>query len=155
MGRRGHCRESVEFRSAGIETAPALVALERVALADSVSRIRTLKNMIPLEDLEEMFSSMRTETGWDVEGELLWGYYFTDPDEAKLERAAQQLVAAGYDFVLIARADDDSTCVLHVERAEKHTPKTLHARNAELDRLAAKLGLESYDGMDAGPVSDE
>jgi hypothetical protein len=111
--------------------------------------------MIPLENLEEMFSNMRADTDWNVEGELMWGYFFTDPDSGKLELAAQRLAAMGYDLVVIHPADDNSTNVLHVERVEKHTPKTLHARNDQLTQLAAELGLESYDGMDVGPVSDQ
>jgi hypothetical protein len=110
--------------------------------------------MIPLENLEQMFDDLRAETDWDVDGELMWGYYFTDPDTRKLEQAAQRLTGMGYDMVLIAAADDGSTQVLQVERAEKHTPKTLEARNTQLERLAAELGLESYDGMDVGPLSD-
>jgi len=62
------------------------------------------------------------------------------------------LTASGYRLVRIYPTDDRSTCVLHVERIEKHTPQTLHARNGEFEKLAAELGLESYDGMDVGPV---
>jgi hypothetical protein len=110
--------------------------------------------MIPLENLEQMFDDLRAETDWDVDGELMWGYYFTDPDPRKLEQAAQRLTAMGYDMVLISVADDGSTQVLQVERSEKHTPKTLEARNNQLERFASEFGLESYDGMDVGPVSD-
>lgn len=105
-----------------------------------------------LQQNEEMFANMRAQTKWDVDGELLWGYFFTDPDTKKLERAAQRLTASGYRFVSIYPTDDKSTHVLHVERVEKHTPQTLHVRNGEFESLAAEFGLESYDGMDVGPV---
>ncbi len=114
-----------------------------------------MDHKIPLSDLEALFNDLRTQANWNVEGPLLWGYFFTDPDEGKLALAADKLVAAGYDLVLIAPADDGSTYVLQVERAEKHTPKSLFARNAELERLAESLGLESYDGMDVGPLTDD
>ena len=110
------------------------------------------KTMITLEALEDMFANMRANTKWDVDGELLWGYFFTDPDLKKLERLVQPLTNAGFHFVSIYETDDKTTHFLHVERIEKHTPLTLHARNSEFYRLAEEYGLESYDGMDVGPV---
>jgi len=105
-----------------------------------------------LEQMEEMFANMRAETKWDVDGEMLWGYFFTDTDPTKLERASKRLVDLGYRLVKIYPTDDKSTCFLHIESVEKHTPRTLQARNVEFEKLATELGLESYDGMDVGPV---
>ncbi|MGH9560556.1 MAG: ribonuclease E inhibitor RraB [Terracidiphilus sp.] len=108
--------------------------------------------MIELAKLEEMFDEMRSQTPWNVDGPLLWGYFFTDPSQDKLEMAAKNLKAQGYRFVRIHKTDDGSTNVLHIERVETHSPQTLFARNEELYRLAHELGLESYDGMDVGPA---
>jgi hypothetical protein len=108
--------------------------------------------MMTLQQMEDMFSNMRAKTKWDVDGDMLWGYFFTDLDPKKLERASQHLTQAGYRIVRIYPTDDGSTHVLHVERIEKHTPQTLHARNGELEKLASEFALESYDGMDVGPV---
>lgn len=99
-----------------------------------------------------MFANMRSTSKWDVEGEMLWGYFFTDTDPKKLEHVVEPLTNGGYRFVSIFETEDKRTHFLHVERVEKHTPQTLHARNAELYKLAEKFGLESYDGMDVGPV---
>ena len=108
--------------------------------------------MMTLQQMEEMFANMRAKTNWDVDGEMLWGYFFTDPDTNKLSRASERLTASGYRLVRIYPTDDKSTHVLHVERVEKHTPQTLQTRNGELEKLAAEFGLEAYDGMDVGPV---
>jgi hypothetical protein len=113
------------------------------------------KTMITLPELEDMFANMRANTKWDVDGELLWGYFFTDPDPKKLERIVEPLTNSGYRFVSIYETDDKSTYFLHVERVEKHSPETLYARNAEFYKLAEKFGLESYDGMDVGPIEKE
>jgi len=102
--------------------------------------------------IEDMFANMRSTSKWDVEGEMLWGYFFTDTDPKKLEHVVEPLTNGGYRFVSIFETEDKRTHFLHVERVEKHTPQTLHARNAELYKLAEKFGLESYDGMDVGPV---
>src|SRR5258708_15015950 len=112
----------------------------------------TRNTMMTLREMEEMFTSMRAQTKWDVDGELLWGYFFTDPETNKLERLSERLTATGYRLVHIYPTDDKRTHVLHVERIEKHTPQTLHARNGEFERLASEYGLESYDGMDVGQV---
>jgi len=108
--------------------------------------------VITLEKLQEMFTNMRREAPWDVEGDLLWGYFFTDPDPKKLQPVAERLSAAGYRIVKLYPTDDGSTHFLHVERVETHSPESLHARNAEFYALASEFGIESYDGMDVGPV---
>jgi hypothetical protein len=108
--------------------------------------------MIPLNDLKNMFANMRSNTKWDVDGALLWGYFFVDFDVAKLRTAARRLADEGYRVVQIYETDDRRAHVLHVERVERHTPETLNARNHEFEELAAVLGLASYDGMDVGPA---
>lgn len=107
---------------------------------------------ITLEQLEEMFRKMSVESGWDTDAELLWGYFFTDPNIEKLRPAAEHLAGLGYGIVDIYPTDDGSTCFLHVEKVERHTPESLHSRNTEFYNLAGQFDLESYDGMDVGPV---
>lgn len=111
------------------------------------------KVTISLQTLEDMFANMRAKTKWDVDGEMLWGYFFTDKDPKKLEPVAEALGKRGYRFVSIYETDDKATHFLHVEKVEKHTPLTLHARNAEFYQLVERFHLESYDGMDIGPVT--
>ena len=106
--------------------------------------------MIELGMLEDMFSNMRAKTNWNVDGPMLWGYFFTDHSAEKLEKAATHLAALGYRLVEIH--DNGETRVLHVERTETHSPQTLFARNETLYEVANQLGLDSYDGMDVGPV---
>jgi hypothetical protein len=108
---------------------------------------------IPLSQLERMFENMRTEAGWDPEDDLLWGYFFMDREPSNLQRLAKKLEEMGYRFVDLYPTDDGATNVLHVERVETHGPLSLHRRNHELEALAAESGVESYDGMDVGPVS--
>jgi hypothetical protein len=109
--------------------------------------------VIQIEQLEEMFTNMRSASEWDVDGPLLWGYFFTDPNPERLEPLAQELATQGYTVVDIYPTDSGSTHFLHVEMAEHHTPETLHERNQVFDELARKYQLESYDGMDVGPIA--
>lgn len=110
--------------------------------------------MITLESLQKMFTDMKAKTKWDLDGNMLWGYFFTDPDPKKLEVARDALVKAGYHFVNIYPTDDKRTYFLHVEKVEHHTAETLNQRNQEFYKLADQLHLESYDGMDVGPADD-
>lgn len=99
-----------------------------------------------------MFSNLRTRTSWNVDGPLLWGYFFFDADNDKLAKAGSALESMGYKIVGIDQPKGVLLYRLHVERVEVHTPETLHARNQELYAFADKFKLQAYDGMDVGPV---
>jgi hypothetical protein len=130
-----------------------LASCGEVSKTPSIEETKTVtKARISLEDNERMFENMRSNPGWNEDGELLWGYFFTDRDPEKLKRAVDPLTRSGYRFGSIYPTDDGSTYFLHVEKFEKHTPQTLHLRNTELYRFADEYQLESYDGMDVGPV---
>lgn len=107
---------------------------------------------IELAQLETMFTNMRARTPWNVDGPLLWGYFFLDVDAAKLRRLADELRTQGYKLVALSPVDGRPLQRLHMEKVEVHTPQSLHQRNRQLDDLAAQFGVASYDGMDVGPV---
>lgn len=113
--------------------------------------------MISREELVEMFENIARDTTWDMSQPMLWGYFFTDADKAKLERAGLLLQEQGYHFVDVflsekEEAEEPDLWWLHVEKIEIHTPDTLHTRNRSLYQFADDQGLDSYDGMDVGPV---
>jgi hypothetical protein len=107
---------------------------------------------IQLAQIEAMFANMRAKAPWNVDGPLLWGYFFFDPSREKLERAGTELQATGYRVVGIAPVPGQERFRLHVERVEAHTPMSLNVRNQEFYALADRLSIASYDGMDVGPV---
>ena len=106
---------------------------------------------IQLTQIEAMFSDMRARAPWNVDGPLLWGYFFFDPSEQKLRNVAKEL-EKNYRVVSVAEVPGRRSFRLHVEKVEVHTPASLHARNLEFYELAARFGLASYDGMDVGPA---
>lgn len=110
---------------------------------------------ITLEMLKQMFAQMRKDAPFDPASDLLWGYFFTNSTKRELRPVADELVAGGYREVGLYRTDDKSTYFLHVERVEKHSPESLHARNLELYELAERHGIDSYDGMDVGPAEED
>ena len=108
--------------------------------------------MITLEALEEMFANMRATPSTNPTGNLLWGYFLFDSSQESLSAASEQLRRMGYTVVRNELTDDKSSYVLHVERIETHTPQSLYQRNAEFEELAEAYGIDSYDGMDVGPI---
>ncbi|SHM37829.1 Regulator of ribonuclease activity B [Duganella sacchari] len=113
--------------------------------------------MISKEDMVTLFADMKANAPWDISKPLLWGYFFADADKAKLEKAAEELKAKGYQVVGIydskPEAETPALWWLHIEKVEKHTVDTLHARNQEFYKFADEHQLESYDGMDVGPAN--
>jgi hypothetical protein len=112
---------------------------------------------IQLEQIEEMFSAINKNTDWDMSGAMLWGYFFTHNELDKLEEVKEILVSEGYDFVSISVSEkenpnDPDIYWLHVEKPEVHTPISLDQRNNEFYIFSQKHGLDSYDGMDVGPI---
>jgi hypothetical protein len=134
----------------------SLVVAIALTLAAAASDAQE-QHMISREQLQEMFDSMSQTPGWDMSKDMLWGYFFTHSSKAPLERAAKLLAAEGYTVVDIYLADKESDndpdlWWLHVEKVEKHTVASLDARNHLLYRFADEQHLDSYDGMDVGPV---
>lgn len=113
--------------------------------------------MIELETLEQMFSNIAAGPKWDMSGPMLWGYFFTDGSREKLSAVIGELERDGYRFVDLFEAEveaDAPQCYfLHVKREEAHSPLSLHERNGQLYAFAERHGLDSYDGMDVGPIS--
>ena len=109
-------------------------------------------NRIQLTQLEQMFTDMRAKTKWNVDGPLLWSYFFFDSNPMRLNQAAAELKAAGYRVAGIEPDRSGSLFRLHVEKLEAHTPASLYQRNTEFYAFAEKYSLASYGGMDVGPA---
>jgi hypothetical protein len=110
------------------------------------------------EALEKMFANITKNTKWKMSGDMLWGYFFTHSTRAPLEAAAKELSKMGYRVVDIYLSNKDKPSDpdlwwLHVERVEIHSVSSLHKRNIELAAFAKQRHLDSYDGMDVGPVN--
>jgi len=104
-----------------------------------------------------MFANITERTDWDLTKTMLWGYFFTHHEPQLLEESKASLVYRGYRYVDVYLSDKEDELEpdlwwLHVEKEEVHTPQSLEKRNDELYRFAAECGLDSYDGMDVGPL---
>lgn len=113
-----------------------------------------------LESINEIFNTARTEDKWNIEGEMLYSYYFVDTSVEKLEKLGLKLEADGYDFLDIFELGDEETdestgeYLLHIDKVEIHTPESLAERNVEFQRLANEYEIASYDGWEFGEVGD-
>ena len=113
--------------------------------------------VITIEQLQDMFNNITKETKWNITGEMLWGYFFTHNEPILLEHVAELLEEKGYKKVDIYLSDKDDPndtdkFWLHVEKVDSHTPETLNTRNDEFYIFANQHNIDSYDGMDVGPI---
>ncbi|WP_228256122.1 ribonuclease E inhibitor RraB [Acinetobacter halotolerans] len=118
-----------------------------------------VNNMITKDSLIEMFNNISINTDWDMSKPMLWGYFFTDSNKEKLEKIAPLLEAEGYRVIDIYLSDKDTPndidlWWLHIEKIEIHTPDTLLKSNAFFYKFAENNNIDSYDGMDVGPISN-
>jgi hypothetical protein len=113
---------------------------------------------ITIEQLDEMFNNISEQGQWDLSQPLLWGYFFTDNDPNKLELVIPKFQAMDYKVVDIFLAEKEEEnepdlFYLHIEKPEIHDSKSLDKRNDTFYIFAHQNGLDSYDGMDVGPVA--
>ncbi len=113
-----------------------------------------------LEGIREIFNTARTEDKWNLEGDMLYSYYFVDTDVDKLEKLGLELENKGYDFLDIFELGDEDSgestgeYLLHIDKEEIHTPESLAQRNVEFQTLATENEIGSYDGWEFGEVGD-
>lgn len=107
---------------------------------------------ITLQQLKNMFAGLHDETDWNLDGEMLWGYYFTAASPKALEAASGALEKRGFDVADLFKGEDEASYVLQVRRVETHTPESLFALNGQLEEVAAGFEGVEYDGMDVNPL---
>ena len=110
-----------------------------------------------LEQLQEMFSNIAKDTDWDMNSPMLWGHFFTHSEPSRLEAAIPKLEAMGLRFVDLYLSDKDEEDEpdlfwLHMEEVRAHTAESLDRRNDEFFLFAHRESIDSYDGMDVGPI---
>jgi regulator of RNase E activity RraB len=114
-----------------------------------------------IEGIEKIFANAVEEDNWDLAKPMLYSYYFVDDNVDKLEKLGINLDEEGYDFLDIFELGDEETdestgeYLLHIDKIEIHTPRSLAERNVEFAKLAEKYELKTYDGWEFGEVGDE
>jgi hypothetical protein len=67
---------------------PAALAALAIAACSLGAQAHESGRVIQREQLEEMFAGMRAKAPWNVDGPLLWGYFFNSPEKGALEKTA-------------------------------------------------------------------
>ena len=113
-----------------------------------------------IEGIKEIFETAKREDNWDLDGEMLYSYYFVDTDADKLEELGLELEEKGYEFLgIFELGEEDSEeptgeYLLHIDKVEIHTPDSLSVRNVEFSKLAEEREIDSYDGWEFGEVGE-
>lgn len=116
--------------------------------------ILSITSCSPVQDNERqtninsIFDKMELQ-GVDTKKPLLYGYYFYDQDQSKLEKLKGELLKDKYKLVRLEKAEDQEF-ILHVEKVEIHSRASLLERENQLEQLATKFQVASYDGWDVG-----
>lgn len=113
-----------------------------------------------LESIEAIFAEA-AEDGLKLEEPHLFSFYFVDAAVEKLGKLGDRLEADGYDFIGVFELEDEETdkptgeYMLHVDKVETHTARSLAERNVELARIAQEAGVTAYDGWEVGELEGE
>ena len=113
-----------------------------------------------LKEIKEIFTDAAREEGWEVEGEMLYSYYFVDTSIEKLEKLGLLLEKEDYDFINIFELGDDESgeptgeYLLHLDKTEKNTPETLIDKIERFENLAVEYEIDSFDGWEFGEEGD-
>lgn len=113
-----------------------------------------------LESIEAIFAEA-AEDGLKLEEPHLFSFYFVDAAVEKLGKLGDRLEDEGYDFIGVFELEDEETdkptgeYMLHVDKVETHTARSLAERNVELARIAQEAGVTAYDGWEVGELDGE
>lgn len=103
-----------------------------------------------------LFVNFCENIDWDINGLLLWGYFFVYVSVELLQVLVQYLQVQGYMFVEFFEQEleegDVLFYVLYVECVEIYDEVLLDCCNQEFVVLVVEYGVEDYDGMDVGLV---
>ena len=114
----------------------------------SKSQNTATNNLGDIKQINSIFDKIEAQ-GVDTKQKLLYGYFFFDKDNSKLEKLKTDLINQSYKFVEIANRDKGEL-MLHVEKAEQLTRQTLFDKEQHLRQLASQYKIERYDGFDVG-----
>lgn len=99
-------------------------------------------------NINSIFDKMELQ-GVDTKKPLLFGYFFYDKDQSKLEKLKDELLKENYQLVRLEKTEKPAF-ILHVEKVEIHSRSSLLERETQLNKLAKKFQVELYDGWDVG-----
>jgi hypothetical protein len=94
-----------------------------------------------------LFERIRATSGFNLEKEATYGYFFVGSDPNALNSVRSALTKLGYQFVSQHEARRASF-VLQMAKVEIHTVNSMVARNRELFDLAQSIKEVRYDGWD-------
>ncbi|MFD1121793.1 hypothetical protein ACFQ2T_04710 [Methylophilus flavus] len=97
---------------------------------------------ITLEQLNQMFENMRSNPGykkWNINGNLLWGYFLQTPTQKNFKQLLNTSQRMAIALLIFTRQTIRKLFFLHVEKIEHHSPESLNERNHEFYKLAVKV----------------
>ena len=96
------------------------------------------------------FNQIHDVAHWDLNHDMLWGYYFTNNGRVPLRLISAGMSVFGYREVDIRKEGD--LWWLHMECSQTNSLDGLSARDIRFQRIAGLIFNSKYDGWDVGPL---
>ena len=114
-------------------------------------------NMINREIIIDFFEDLKEGDDFNIDGKVLWSYFFLDKNKKKLQDFTIKLEQLGYEFDSIFEAEkvnkeDDIEYYLQVTKIEHHTIDSLNDLNMAFSKLAEENDINHYDGFDVANI---
>lgn len=100
-----------------------------------------------------VFETIKKDTKWNMNADMLYGYFFINKRETPLRALGFILSLVGHRVVDISE-DERSEYWLHVEKLQSHDLHTISTKEVRLKRIGS-IFFSEYDGWDVGPPSSQ
>jgi hypothetical protein len=115
---------------------------------------------VPAADLSRVkeansrvFDRLPKTAKWDLSGDLVWGYFFTNKSKAPLVVLSWGLRPFGYRTMeIFALEGDTGGWCLHAERVHINSLDSLSVQEVRFQRLGRLFFNSEFDGWDVGPA---
>ena len=120
-----------------------------------------MQNNERLEEIQRMFDLATIEDRWDMEGPMLYSFFFVSTDPDKLDKLAEIMEEQGLDPLDIFQLGDEDTeeptgeYLLHVDQMGVHTPESLDKQLEAFEKLCDETGYGEFDGWEFGKEEDD
>ena len=100
-----------------------------------------------------VFEAIKKDTKWNMDGDMLYGYFFINKHETPLKALGFILSLAGHRVVDISK-NERLEYWLHIEEIHSHDLHTISKKDVRLKRIGS-IFFSEYDGWDVGPTPSQ
>ncbi len=100
---------------------------------------------------KRVFDHIKENTKWNVNANMLYGYFFINEYEEPLRILGFLLRIGGHRFVDIWKDEETKKYWLHVEKVQVQNLDSISTKDVRFKKFGEIIFLSEYDGWDVGP----